>query len=160
MKVLKMRKAVFGLIVLAVLGFVVSGCDNGSTGNGTAPTLTEVWVGTGNPSITAVNKSSTFTKGTDIYVGVDVGDPDKDIVKVGFSIKKDGTAVPDFTNEASCFIPVATYTGRAFAFMFSQLESGQQSATVGTGYTCEVYVIDAKGNKSETKVSNTFEITG
>jgi hypothetical protein len=157
---MKMRKAVFGLVVLLVFGFVFAGCDNGTTtDNGTAPILTEVWVGTGSPSTTAVSKAFTFTKGTDIYVGVDVSDPDKDIVKVGYSIKKDGTAVPNFTGENDLPLGVETYTGRAFAFMLSQLESDQQSATVGTGYTCEIYFVDEKGNKSETQVSNTFAIT-
>jgi hypothetical protein len=155
-----MKKIFSGLVVLLVFGFVFAGCDNGTTtDNGTAPTLTEVWVGTGSLSTTAVSKSSTFTKGTDIFVGVDVSDPDKDIVKVGYSFKQDGTAVPDSTYELDCPIPIETYTGRAFGFQFSVLSAEDQTATVGTGYTVQVYFVDSQGNKSETKTSNTFAIT-
>jgi hypothetical protein len=158
--VLKMRKAVFGVSVLLVFGFVVIGCDNGTTtDNGTAPTLTRVFTGTSSDDVSPITETSTFTKGTDIHIGADVNDPDTDIVKVVYSVKKDETAVPGYTGEITSSIPFATIPGSAVTFYFSQLNATQQTATVGTNYTVELYFVDSKGNQSETKTTNTFEIT-
>jgi hypothetical protein len=158
MKVLKMRKAVLGLAVLWVFGFVVSGCDNGTTDIGTAPTLTRVYAGTSSDSGVTMTETSTISKGsnTNVYVGLETNDPDADITKVFYRIMLDSVKVyptdKDFDEINLPNALPASYTGVLFAFPIS-------AATVASGYTFEVYVVDAKGNKSETKTSNTFEIT-
>jgi hypothetical protein len=159
MKVLKMRKAVFGLIVLAALGFVVLGCDNGTTtDNGTAPALTRVHTGTSSDSGATMTETSTISIGsnTNVWVGVETNDPDADITKVFYRIMLGSVKVyptdKDFDEINLPNALPASYTGVLFGFPIT-------SASVNNGYTFEVYVVDSKENKSTTKTSNTFNIT-
>jgi hypothetical protein len=162
MKGVSMKKVFLGFAVLLVFGFLFAGCDNGTTpDNGTAPVLTRVYIGTSVDDFSPITEASTFTKGIDIHIGADVNDPDADIVKLVYSVKKGGTPVPDLTGEITSAIPFTTLTGvSAMTFQFSKLTDDQKNQTVGTNYTVDVYFVDSKGNKSETKTTNTFAITG
>jgi hypothetical protein len=158
MKVLKMRKAVLGLAILWVFWFVVSGCDNGTTTDiGTAPTLTDVIVASSVENLTTNwTSASTFSKTSDtIYIGAKGNDPDKDVVKFGYDVMYNGSSVYQYetsgTGGEAFTIPIETFTahlGSIFASSFN----------VVNGYSLRVYVIDAKGNKSNVKETNTFEI--
>jgi hypothetical protein len=155
--VLKMRKAVFGLIVLAVCGFVVLGCDNGSTtDNGTAPTLTGVYTGT--VSASAFTPSTTISKSSNanVYVAVTGNDPDADVTTAFYRIMLNNVKVYPTDKDFADLTPdpalSASFNNVIFGFPIG-------SATNSTGYVFDVYLVDSKGNKSATITSNTFEIT-
>jgi hypothetical protein len=159
-----MKSKVFlGLIaIVIIISLALIGCDNGTTtDNGTAPTLTEVIVANSTTNAASWTSANTFVKNVDIYVGVKVDDPDADIVKVWYVVKQSDGSPTALTGEIDfSYAPLpASFTGAALIIEMSKATEEIQDAAVGAGYTIELYFIDAKGNKSETRTSNVFEIT-
>jgi hypothetical protein len=156
------NKVYIGLIgVMLIIGFVFTGCDidiNGGDDKGTAPAITGAIVASSTANAAAWTSVSSFAKATDILVGVKVNDPEKDIVTVGYSVKKSGSST-FLTGEIPCTLPAYPFTGAALAIQLSKLTADQQNASVGTDYTVDIYFIDAEGNKSNTATTNTFAIT-
>jgi hypothetical protein len=78
---------------------------------------------------------------------------------VWYGVKDSTGNLTPFTGELICPLPSYPYSGVALIIQLSQLDTTTQNACVGTGYTIELYFTDAKGNKSETKSSNAFDVT-
>jgi hypothetical protein len=155
-----MRNKVFiGLIgVMLIIGFVFIGCDNDTTDLGTAPVITGAIVASSTANATAWTSTSSFVKTTNIFVAVKVDDPEKDIITVGYVVKLNGSPTP-LVGETACALPAYPYTGTAITIQLSLMTADQQNASVANGYTVDIYFIDAKGNKSTTATTSTFDIT-
>jgi hypothetical protein len=144
-----------GLIaIMVIMGMALIGCDNGTTDNGTAPTLTEVIVASSSTDAVGWTSANTFTKGDIIYIGIDCADPDLDIVKFDFFVMYGGNAVAT-DNDVAGVIPLATYKG--YFCITDTNDARWQSAPAGQ-YAIKITLIDAKGNRSASITSNTFTL--
>jgi hypothetical protein len=156
-----MKKMFLGLVVLLVFGFLFVGCDNGTTtDNGTAPTLTDAIVASSLADVsTNWTSANSFSQGTDtyIYFGVKGNDPDKDVVKFGYDVMYGGSSYFHYETSGS--------GSEAFTISIDPFTAGlggiamSNFTTVAAGYSLKIYVLDAKGNKSNVIETNTFEIT-
>jgi hypothetical protein len=131
---------VIGTVLL--LGMVFTACDNGNSDNsGTAPVISEIFTATSENNCFNEVKTTEFTVGQYVWVGLDVTDPDKDVVSATFTFGKAGgqSETVSFGTE-----PMEGPTV-IYAAPGGQWESGDQ----GT-WKVAAYVTDSSGHKSNT----------
>jgi hypothetical protein len=131
------------LVCLLALSLVFGSCDNGNSVNGTAPELTDFIVllipDVNNPQWQPQNEFTTTDK---VQAGIKGTDPDKDVKKFVFTIKRsDGTVFAE--KEMDSTPKDVSFTRYFGSFIFP----------AGV-YTAEVYAVDSKDNKSNTLTVN------
>jgi hypothetical protein len=144
----KKRNLLVVLVILLALGLMFGSCDNGTSSNTKAPTLTRVTAVAENasnqdPQWTA---KSVFSQGEEISIKIEGTDKDTNIKKIVTTIKKGGVALteswnPDETNVTIDASPFTYYIG---FWTFSDAGA----------YSADVYAVDAEENKSNTVTAN------
>jgi hypothetical protein len=136
------------LVSLLVLGLVFGSCDNGTSSDTKAPTLTRVTSITGDPSKSEPQwtAKSVFSQGEEISIKIEGTDKDTNIKKIVTTIKKDGVALTDSWNPSEDDV---TIDASPFTYYIGFWTFG----TAGT-YSADVYAVDADENKSNTATVN------
>jgi hypothetical protein len=137
MKKIKHGKiAAIGMVLL--LGMVFTACDDVAN-SGTAPVILSIFTSTSEYNCLHEVKTTTFTVGQDVWIGIVVTDPDKDVVSVTFTFGKVGTKSTTLSFSASAMVDETV----VYAAPGGHWESGDQ----GT-WEVVTYVRDRAGNRS------------
>jgi hypothetical protein len=133
---------ILGIGMVLLLSMFFGACDNGNSANsGTAPVISEIFTSTSQSNCLNEVKASIFTVGNNVWVGIVVTDPDKDVVSATFTFGKSGGQNETVTFGAE---PMQGQTV-VYAANGGYWESGDQ----GT-WRVAAYVTDSSGHKSNT----------
>jgi hypothetical protein len=131
-------KRFYSVFFAVILGLSFIGCENPASKNGEAPAITDVKVSSSNDILNPVFVT-TLSVGQTYYFFIFASDSDLDISQ----------CVITFKNGAQTIGP-QTIPAYGQSFVSDVFMGTITPATAGT-WTAEIYVVDAKGNKSNTK---------
>jgi len=138
----------FVLGVLLIFGFVLVSCSSGHSGTAPKVTVTSyAYVDGGTDKWIAKTE---FAVNEKIGFKIQITDPDKDIKRYGYTVKKGGNIWTPNTERDLYSIPNSdTYTQGVSYWSFDSNNTGT--------YTFEAYAFDLAGNKSDT-ATTTFTV--
>jgi hypothetical protein len=133
------KSAVIGTVLALVMVFAA--CDNntGSSASGTAPIIEDVFASTSQANCFKEAKTSVFGIGDNIWIGILVTDPDKDVVSATFTFGK----VNGQSQTATLNAEPMEGTTVIYAVDGGDFEPGDQGI-----WGASVYVTDSSGHKS------------
>jgi ABC-type oligopeptide transport system substrate-binding subunit len=145
MKEIVMKKAGLIIVTVLLLSVVFAACDNdnlaSSAGSGTAPVISAIFTSTSENNCLNEVKTNVFNVGNNVWVGIVVTDPDKDVVSATFIFGKAGGQSETETFNASAMQGETV----VYAANGGYWEDGDQ----GT-WRVAAYVTDSAGHKSNT----------
>jgi uncharacterized repeat protein (TIGR02543 family) len=121
--------------------FVFSGCETPTNETG-IPSLTKVIISDSAANLANEIEQGTFTVGDTVYFSFSVTDSDLDIKQVVISQKSDDQTIDPVTLD----LPAQQIE--------SQVYIGEMNATYAGHWTIQAYLVDAKGNVSNTVTRN------
>jgi hypothetical protein len=136
---LRMAAVIVAAALVLGLGMFFTACDNSMNSSGTAPVIEEVFTSESEDNCFDEIKKSVFIVGADVWVGVVVTDPDKDVVSATFTFGKVGGSTKTETFGAEA-MEGTTVIYAAPGGYFEPGDQGQWRVTV--------YVTDNSGHKS------------
>jgi hypothetical protein len=130
------------IVTVLLLGVVFAACENGNSANaGTAPVISAIFTSTSQSNCSKEIKTTEFNVGDNVWIGLIVTDPDKDVASATFTFGKAGGQSDTVSLDAEAMKGQTVI----YAANGGYWENGDQ----GT-WRVSAYVTDSAGHTSNT----------